>query len=99
MYAVFDVGGFPWSWPLRARAEADLTVPHVAAVPKVREWMKKKQRECIQFGDLVLAVLAVALVRGVPVEPAKAAGLPGSGIEAQGFLLAVEEGDDESPLG
>lgn len=29
-------------------------VSHVAAVPKVREWMKKKQRECIQFGDLVM---------------------------------------------
>jgi len=29
-------------------------VPHVAAVPKVREWMKKKQRECIKFGNLVM---------------------------------------------
>ncbi len=27
---------------------------HVAAVPKVREWMKKTQRDCIQFGDLVM---------------------------------------------
>jgi cytidylate kinase len=26
----------------------------VATVPKVREWMKKKQRECIQFGNLVM---------------------------------------------
>ncbi|TAK95660.1 MAG: (d)CMP kinase [Verrucomicrobia bacterium] len=26
----------------------------IAAVPKVRDWMKKKQRECIQFGDLVM---------------------------------------------
>jgi cytidylate kinase len=29
-------------------------VAHVAAVPKVREWMKKNQRECIQFGNLVM---------------------------------------------
>mgnify|MGYP003337404257 CR=1 FL=1 len=29
-------------------------VSHVATVPKVREWMKKKQRECIQFGNLVM---------------------------------------------
>src|SRR3989442_7211695 len=29
-------------------------VPHVAAVPKVREWMKKTQRQCIQFGSLVM---------------------------------------------
>jgi cytidylate kinase len=26
----------------------------VAAVPKVRDWMKKTQRECIRFGDLVM---------------------------------------------
>jgi cytidylate kinase len=35
-------------------AEVSAAVPHVAAVPKVRDWMKKKQRECIQFGDLVM---------------------------------------------
>lgn len=29
-------------------------VSHVAAVPKVREWMKKTQRDCVQFGDLVM---------------------------------------------
>ncbi len=34
--------------------ETSDAVPHVAAVPKVREWMKKKQRECIQFGNLVM---------------------------------------------
>jgi cytidylate kinase len=26
----------------------------VAAVPKVREWMKKTQRECLKFGSLVM---------------------------------------------
>jgi cytidylate kinase len=35
-------------------AEVSAAVPHVAAVPKVREWMKHKQRECIQFGNLVM---------------------------------------------
>ena len=34
--------------------EVSAAVPHVAAVPKVRVWMKKKQRECIQFGNLVM---------------------------------------------
>lgn len=29
--AVFDVGGYPWSWDLRARADADPQAPHVAA--------------------------------------------------------------------
>ncbi|MGA2028877.1 MAG: (d)CMP kinase, partial [Verrucomicrobiota bacterium] len=35
-------------------AEVSAAVPHVAAVPKVREWMVKHQRECAQFGNLVM---------------------------------------------
>jgi cytidylate kinase len=35
-------------------AEVSAAVSHVAAVPKVRDWMKMKQRECIQFGSLVM---------------------------------------------
>jgi cytidylate kinase len=35
-------------------AETSAAVPHVAAVPKVRDWMKEKQRECVKFGDLVM---------------------------------------------
>jgi cytidylate kinase len=35
-------------------AETSAAVSHVAAVPQVREWMKKKQQECIQFGNLVM---------------------------------------------
>ena len=35
-------------------AETSAAVPHVAAVPKVREWMVKRQRECAQFGNLVM---------------------------------------------
>jgi len=34
--------------------ETSAAVPHVAAIPKVREWMVKRQRECIQFGPLVM---------------------------------------------
>jgi len=34
--------------------ETAAAVSHVAAVPTVRKWMKLKQRECIQFGDLVM---------------------------------------------
>ncbi|HVV00707.1 MAG TPA: (d)CMP kinase [Verrucomicrobiae bacterium] len=35
-------------------AEVSEAVAWVAVVPKVRDWMKKKQRECIQFGNLVM---------------------------------------------
>ena len=35
-------------------AEVSAAVPHIAAVPKVRDWMKAKQRECIRFGSLVM---------------------------------------------
>jgi cytidylate kinase len=34
--------------------ETAAAVTHVAAVPKVRTWMKNTQRECIQFGNLVM---------------------------------------------
>ena len=34
--------------------EVSAAVSHIAAVPKVRDWMKKKQRECLQFGSLVM---------------------------------------------
>ncbi len=35
-------------------AETSAAVSHVAAVPKVRDWMKKTQRRCTQFGNLVM---------------------------------------------
>jgi cytidylate kinase len=35
-------------------SEVSAAVTHVAAVPKVRDWMKKTQRECIRFGNLVM---------------------------------------------
>jgi cytidylate kinase len=35
-------------------ATTSAAVSHVAAVPKVREWMVKRQRECEQFGNLVM---------------------------------------------
>jgi len=34
--------------------EVSAAVPHVAAVPKVRQWMKQRQRECVKFGSLVM---------------------------------------------
>jgi len=34
--------------------ETAAAVAHVAAIPKVRDWMKKTQRDCIQFGNLVM---------------------------------------------
>ncbi|HOW67235.1 MAG TPA: (d)CMP kinase [Candidatus Paceibacterota bacterium] len=35
-------------------AETSAAVPRVAAIPKVRAWMKKVQRQCIRFGNLVM---------------------------------------------
>jgi cytidylate kinase len=35
-------------------AAVTAAVSHVAAVPKVRQWMKLKQRECVKFGHLVM---------------------------------------------
>ena len=35
-------------------AEVTSATSHIAVYPKVREWMKNKQRECIRFGNLVM---------------------------------------------
>jgi CMP/dCMP kinase len=35
-------------------AEVSAAVPHVAAIPKVRQWMVRRQRECVRFGNLVM---------------------------------------------
>jgi len=35
-------------------AEVSAAVPHVAAIARVRDWMVKTQRSCIQFGHLVM---------------------------------------------
>ncbi len=35
-------------------AAVSAAVSHVAAVPRVRAWMKLKQRECLKFGNLVM---------------------------------------------
>jgi len=34
--------------------EVSEAVSHIAAIPKVRDWMKAKQRECAEFGNLVM---------------------------------------------
>jgi cytidylate kinase len=47
------VGGYHPAQEIRT-AEVSAAVPHVAAVPKVRAWMKQKQRECVKFGNLVM---------------------------------------------
>ena len=35
-------------------AEVSMATSLVAAIPKVRDWMKETQRSCIQFGNLVM---------------------------------------------
>ena len=35
-------------------AETSAAVSHVATVPRVRDWMKKTQRDCAKFGNLVM---------------------------------------------
>jgi len=37
--AVYDVGGFPWSWDLRDDAEASVRAPHVAAAGPLITWV------------------------------------------------------------
>lgn len=52
-HAYLVVDGYDPAKEIRT-AEVSAAVPQVAAVPRVREWMKKTQRDCIQFGSLVM---------------------------------------------
>jgi cytidylate kinase len=47
------VNGYYPEKEIRTR-ETAAAVPHVAAIPQVRKWMVKRQRECVQFGNLVM---------------------------------------------
>jgi cytidylate kinase len=47
------VNGYYPEKEIRTR-ETAAAVPHVAAIPQVRKWMVNRQRECIQFGNLVM---------------------------------------------
>jgi cytidylate kinase len=47
------VGGYYPEKEIRT-VETSAAVPHVAAVPKAREWMVKRQRECLELGNLVM---------------------------------------------
>jgi cytidylate kinase len=52
-HVLLQVEGYYPAQEIRT-AEVSAAVSHVATVPKVREWMKRTQRECIQFGNLVM---------------------------------------------
>jgi cytidylate kinase len=47
------VGGYFPEKEIRSE-QTSAAVPHIAAMPKVREWMKRTQRACVKFGDLVM---------------------------------------------
>jgi len=52
-HVYLTVDGYYQEREIRSAA-VSAAVSHVAAIPKVRQWMKKTQRECIQFGNLVM---------------------------------------------
>jgi cytidylate kinase len=51
--AMLTVDGYYPEKEIRTKQTSE-AVPHVAAIPKVREWMKKVQRDCVKFGNLVM---------------------------------------------
>jgi cytidylate kinase len=52
-HVVLLVDGYSPAREIRT-AEVSAAVSQVAAIPKVRDWMKRTQRECIRFGNLVM---------------------------------------------
>lgn len=69
--AVFDVGGYPWTYRLKDRAENDLTAPHVAAagplLSTVDHWINlpdSKQIVYIATDSAARALVRANLARG-----------------------------------
>ncbi|MFI5213946.1 MAG: amidohydrolase family protein, partial [Gemmatimonadales bacterium] len=69
--AVFDVGGYPWTYRLKDRAENDLTAPHVAAagplLSTVDHWINlpdSKQIVFIPNDSAARALVRANLARG-----------------------------------
>ncbi|MBI4543067.1 MAG: amidohydrolase family protein, partial [Gemmatimonadetes bacterium] len=69
--AVFDVGGYPWSWALRGRAERDPLAPHVAAagplLSTVDHWINLPDSRQILFlanDSVARAAVAAHVARG-----------------------------------
>ncbi len=63
--AVYDVGGYPWTWDLRQRAEADTRAPHVAAagplLATVDHWLNlPAERQFIHLANAEAARSGVA---------------------------------------
>ncbi len=98
--AVFDVGGFPWSWALRDDVEEGVAVrgssgetvapPHVAAAGPLLTWVPARmslpaEQVMVQIDDEAEGREAVGYLAGFGTDAVKV------------WLLAVPEGDPDTP--
>jgi imidazolonepropionase-like amidohydrolase len=79
--SVFDVGGYPWTWALRERAERDTLAPHVAAAGPLLSTVDvplnlPAERQFIHLTDAEAARTAVAYLKAHGASAAKVRFIP-----------------------
>jgi len=93
--AVYDVGGYPWTWDLRQRAEADTRAPHVAAagplLATVDHWLNlPAERQFIHLADAEAGPAGVDYLAAQGTDGVKLWFIVPGGSSVEGLLPVVE---------
>jgi len=99
--AVFDVGGYPWTWGLRSRAEGDTGAPHVAAagplLSTIDHWLNlPAERQFIYLADEKVARAGVAYLALHGSDAVKVWLIPGDEAGFEARAAAVQAAGDEA---
>jgi imidazolonepropionase-like amidohydrolase len=99
--AVFDVGGYPWTWGLRSRAEGDTRAPHVAAagplLSTIDHWLNlPAERQFIHLADEKAARAGVGYLASHGADAVKIWYIAGDAGEFEGRSAAVKAAGEEA---
>jgi imidazolonepropionase-like amidohydrolase len=99
--AVFDNGGYPWTWDLRARAENDTEAPHVAAAGPLLStldfWLNVPgERQFIYLGDAEDAAAGVDYLASEDSDAVKVWFLPVRERDFEEMATAVRAAGEEA---
>jgi imidazolonepropionase-like amidohydrolase len=101
--AVFDVGGYPWTWALRQRAETDTLAPHVAAagplLSTLDHWLNlPAERQFIHLADPKAAREGVRYLAAQRADAVKVWFIGGGRRSFEEMAAAVRAAGEEAAL-
>jgi imidazolonepropionase-like amidohydrolase len=99
--AVFDVGGYPWTWGLRSRGEIDTRAPHVAAagplLSTIDHWLNlPAERQFIHLADEAAARAGVDYLAAHGSDAVKVWFIPGEDAGFEARAAAVRAAGEEA---